>query len=354
MSKTTEVDMLVWFHRFVKESRTGKRLQKNGKRISRETVDFYAIVLLNLERFKQKSNFSLIIDINHRRTVSRNKQLLKYYKNFYYHFSRYLMHEQGNFDNYTGVIWKCIRTFFNWMKTDKMMPVGDFHRHFFSRQEKVPLVTLIPERLQFLIYDESFRVALPLHLSRSLEMFLMGCATGLRFSDLSILTRRQFEDVNGNVFLKNTSRKTEMATVHKLPDFAVKIYRGIRIRKDGLLFAPISLNQFNKNLKQIAELAGWTEEIPKYRTRHGRKEVIYRNPSRKQHYRFCDQMSSHCMRRTTITSLLCLGMSESGVRAVSGHAAGSKDFYRYVNFARAYLDEEVQTAFGKLVPYPTI
>lgn len=342
--------MLTWFRRFVQESRKGKRLQKNGKRLSPETTDFYEVVLLNLERFSRKNNFSLVIDISHRRSVARNKQLLKYYKRFYYHFSRYLLNEQGNFDNYTGVVWKCIRTFFNWMKTDKMMPVGDFHQHFFSRQERVPLVTLVPERLQFLIYDAPFRGTLPPHLLRSLDMFLMGCATGLRFSDLSVLTRRQFEDVNGNVFLKNTSRKTETATVHKLPGFAVTIYQGAPVRKDGLLFTPISLNQFNKNLKGIAEMAGWTEDLPKYRTRHGRKEIIYRDPKKKRHYRFCDQMSSHCMRRTTITSLLCLGMSESGVRAISGHAAGSKDFYRYVNFARAYLDEEVQTAFAKLTP----
>jgi hypothetical protein len=36
------------------------------------------------------------------------------------------------------------------------------------------------------------------------------------------------------------------------------------------------------------------------------------------------------------------------VRKISGHAVGSKAFYRYVNFAQGYLDEEIDKVHEKL------
>ena len=55
------------------------------------------------------------------------------------------------------------------------------------------------------------------------------------------------------------------------------------------------------------------------------------------------------MRRTAITSLLILGVPEQVVRKISGHAAGSKEFYKYVSIAEAYLSKEVQQAQLKLM-----
>ena len=36
------------------------------------------------------------------------------------------------------------------------------------------------------------------------------------------------------------------------------------------------------------------------------------------------------MRRTAITTLLLIGVDEISVRRISGHAPGSKEFYKYV------------------------
>jgi intergrase/recombinase len=55
------------------------------------------------------------------------------------------------------------------------------------------------------------------------------------------------------------------------------------------------------------------------------------------------------MRRTAITTLLTMGVPELVVRKISGHAPGSKEFYRYVAIAQEYMNHEVQTAYKKLV-----
>ena len=67
--------------------------------------------------------------------------------------------------------------------------------------------------------------------------------------------------------------------------------------------------------------------------------------------RFCDKMSSHMMRRTAITTLLILGMPEHLVRKISGHSHASTSFNRYVHYAQAYMDKEIEKVYSKLESY---
>jgi hypothetical protein len=39
--------------------------------------------------------------------------------------------------------------------------------------------------------------------------------------------------------------------------------------------------------------------------------------------------------------MLRLGLEENLVRKVSGHAPGSKEFYKYVQFSQSFMDEEL-------------
>ena len=54
------------------------------------------------------------------------------------------------------------------------------------------------------------------------------------------------------------------------------------------------------------------------------------------------------MRRTAITTMLCLGMPEHVVRKISGHSPMSKEFFRYVSLAQSYHDKETAIVFDKL------
>jgi intergrase/recombinase len=60
------------------------------------------------------------------------------------------------------------------------------------------------------------------------------------------------------------------------------------------------------------------------------------------------------MRRTAITTLLIMGVPETIVRRVSGHAPGSKEFHKYVGLAQDYLNKEVKNAYQKLLEIPSI
>ena len=55
------------------------------------------------------------------------------------------------------------------------------------------------------------------------------------------------------------------------------------------------------------------------------------------------------MRRTAITTLLLMGVDECSVRRISGHAPGSKEFYRYVVIIQDYLNASVKQAHYNLI-----
>jgi intergrase/recombinase len=104
-----------------------------------------------------------------------------------------------------------------------------------------------------------------------------------------------------------------------------------------------------KNIREVAELSGWTYPVQKFRQKKGR--FIEIKPKNRKHgtfFRFCDLITTHTMRKTAITNFLSLGMPEQMVRRISGHSPGSIEFYRYVNFAQAYLDGESDKVFQKL------
>jgi integrase len=59
-------------------------------------------------------------------------------------------------------------------------------------------------------------------------------------------------------------------------------------------------------------------------------------------------ISSHTMRKTAITTLLNLGMPETLVRKISGHASNSMEFYRYVKYSDSFMDNETDKIFAIL------
>lgn len=99
----------------------------------------------------------------------------------------------------------------------------------------------------------------------------------------------------------------------------------------------------------MAETAGWTAQVAKTRGRRGISISLDKTSKIDKGFRFCDLITSHTMRRTAITTMLSLGMTEFMVRKISGHAANSKEFFRYVALAQSYIDKETEALFRRLV-----
>lgn len=348
MKKTQPIVPL--FNQFIKETQSGKRLKKNGEKIKSGSVTNYQYVLRNLIGFSTEKKFELRLCDASKLDKRELKSEKTYWKKFYLQFTKYL-YKRGCHDNYVGMNIKVIRVFFNYLKNDKDMATGDFQRLFYVRKEEIDILVLSPEQLKFLIHDRDFDQNLTKPQRRIKDIFVFGCTTGLRFSDIFLLTSKNFENIDGEWYLKMRSQKTKTFSLIKLPGYAVAIYQKHKPEQSKqTVFGSITLFNFNKTLKQVGEAAGFVMPVEVSREKQGKTQKLVKKTDASKN-RFCDRMSSHMMRRTAITTMLILGMPEHLVRKVSGHSNASNSFNRYVHYAQGYVDEEIAKVHGKLESY---
>ena len=344
--KTKEYDLLPLVDDFISKNNRNKRTQAGGKRLTKGTKVNYQHLRKHLESFSTTKRFHLRV-----RTVHGSKRIFEqeknYYKRFYTKFTDYLFDDCNHFDNYVGVTIKQLKTVLGWINREKGLAIGEFYKDFYKWKEDIQIIALQPEQLNHLIYDVSFHHSLSKSLRKSKDLFVFGCTTGLRVSDLFALKKTNLEKLGEAYYIRQQSKKTNTSTKIKLPKYAVEILQRNKTR-GSMLFKSLSIANFNTNIKKIVELAGWDYIHPKMRNKRGKPVAIYKDEKRKVHYRFCDLVSSHTMRRTAITTFLNLGMDENDVRRISGHSAGSVEFYKYVKFSQEKLDESSDFIFEKL------
>lgn len=323
-------------------------MQPNGKKIAAGTIANYGYTLNLLQRFCAAKKFALRIRSVKYLTKREMVAEKNYWKKFYKKFTDYLYTDCGHFDNYVGQNIKILRVFFNYLKNDLLMPVGDFYKTFYVRKEEIPVITLLPEELNYLIYSKTFESGLTKKMIQVKDVFVFGCTVALRISDLLALRKSNLRITGNTWFLVVRSKKTNTDTQIRLPDYAVEIIKKYRFKSNKLLphFNKVNLNLY---IKQLMELAGYTQPTGKIRERQGKvKEINAVKESKVASYRFCDLITTHTMRRTAITTMLSLGVPEQVVRKISGHSPMSKEFFRYVAVAQTYQDQEVTKMFEKL------
>jgi integrase len=350
MTKKTsrQLPMLPLFQKFIKVSSTGRRATPSGKRLSKGTVIQYRYVYYLLEEFEQREcQHPIRLKLVHRISLRELQSEKLYWQRFFRQFTFWLYHEKNCFDQYVGSVAKILRTFFNYLVNEKTLPLGNFHKQFIVPSQKITPIVLEPHRLNFLITNEQFHQSLPSFLQRTKDIFVFGCTVGLRYGDLMKLRKQDIQYAGNDTFVLLNTTKTAMEVKIPLPPYAVDIIRKYHKKAGKYCLPRLSGTNINLQLKLLMERAGWTYNLPKIRYRQG-KPVELKNPAG-NNFRFCDHVTAHTMRRTAITTLLLFGVEENMVRRISGHAAGSKEFYKYVAVVQDYLNEKVKSAHQKLV-----
>ncbi len=347
---TKEYALVPLFEKFISYSYKGKRLKPDGNRIKPQTVNNYVYVLRYLQEYQNTYNVVLRIRVfrnNNRRLLLAERN---YWKKFYLQFTGFLYHKKNCYDNYVGTVIKIIRNFFSFLNQELDIVTGVFYKSFYVCREEIPVITLLPAQLHFLITNKPFEEGLSKTLKKAKDIFVFGCTVALRVGDLFRIKFTDIEQTNSGYYLQVKTLKTGSFVRIKLPCYAVAIIKTFESVARGrkTIFPPIPRTRFNNQLKLIARLAGWTSIVRRERSKRG---MYYssKGKCKTSPRNFCDLVSSHIMRRTAITTMLMLGMKEPAVKKISGHAVNSKHFYRYVNLVQSYLDNEVDTVFEKLV-----
>jgi integrase len=340
-------DFLNLFDKLLRDLNTGGKLLPNGADYTKGTIQAYQLVRNNLSRFQKAKKFKLRIRDCSKMNERQWQTERNYWKRFYIRFSDYLYNTRGTYDNYVGSQMKIIRAFLNYLKVELFIDTLNLSRLLYVPKENIPVIALTVQQLEFLMHNHAFGKLLPNRLKRAKDIFLIGCFTALRYSDLMTLTKNNLQYSGGRYLLTVCAKKTKRYSTIPLSGYAMQIFKQYEPTEQNLL-PKLSLSNFNNYLKEIGELAGWTHPIEKWRERRG---VFKEIKLKRKHYRFCDLLSSHTMRKTAISTMIELGVPEHIVRSISGHAPNSKDFFRYVAISQAQFDQELDKYQNNLKNY---
>lgn len=110
-------------------------------------------------------------------------------------------------------------------------------------------------------FSHSFR------LERTRDLFLIGCWTGLRFSDF---TRIREENIKNGMLTIQQQKTNEFVTIPLHPVF-LRIWEKYK----GILPSNISNQKFNDNLKDVCREAGLNEHVLKSITKGGKNKRLF-------------------------------------------------------------------------------
>ena len=155
--------------------------------------------------------------------------------------------------------------------------------------------------------------------------FVLGCLTGLRFSDFSDLMK---DDLRKDMLYKKQN-KSEHWVVIPLRNEALEILK-VRFNNNQ---SALTNGGFNKNIKLIGKLAGATNLIKFSHKKHG-KDVIETKPK-------YEWITSHTCRRSFCTNEFLSGTPVELIMKISGHKS-VKDFYKYIRITPEEAGQKIK------------
>lgn len=159
------------------------------------------------------------------------------------------------------------------------------------------------------------------------NLFIIGCLTALRYSDLSTLTKENFNDG----YITKITKKNGVKVVIPVHDFVAEIYE----KYNGEIPTKVCSQHFNRYIKVICKKIGLDEDISYTETVGG--ELVTKTKKK------WEMVSSHTARRSGATNLYNTGrISVNQIMSITGHTT-EKSFMRYIKNTK----EEMAKQAGK-------
>jgi len=224
MKNTTRQLLLIpEFQKFITSSSTGRRLMPSGKKVRPGTIQQYQCVYLLLQEFENIQGEPIKITLLNRATLRVLQKEKNYWLRFFKKFSCFLYKNKNCYDQYTGSVFKVIKTFFHYLIIEKALPVGEFYKRFRIPSEKINPVVLSPAQLKYLITNKEFENLLSPSLKRVKDIFVLGSTVALRYQDLMRLKKTNLQKATDATYILLHTQKTNTEIKIPLPDYALDI-----------------------------------------------------------------------------------------------------------------------------------
>ena len=297
--KTSKKDLFEYFDDYIKAK---------SPRVGRHTVNDYHALKKHLKGFER---------------WSRSKLEFKFINySFYQRFMKYLSHDAVKPDGEKGL---AVNTIGKTLKNLKIFLRDCARKHIIEPIDTSDFKVYQEDVENIYLTENEINAIHNLDLSkekdreRIRDLFVLGCYTGLRYSDLSSIKPA---NIKGD-FIHLRQGKTMNHVVIPLNDTANKIIR----KYDGCIPEGIHMNDFNILIKGIAAEAGINEEIIITQKRGAeRVDTTYKK---------FDLIASHTCRRSFCTNEYLKGTPTLFIMKISGHRT-ERNFLKYIK-----VDEQV-------------
>lgn len=335
------------FQAFIDATADGSRRAQDGSLIGEGTVTNYKVTQNNLLEFQKVTKFNL--------TSWENIN-----DDFYYKFTDYCFDILNHYDNTVGKTVRQIRAWLSWCKNKKIIPEVPFNKMWkVWKENEVDSLVLWPDELKVVgrLPEEKFK-AIPNGI-RTRDLFLLGCLTCVRVSDLFKLREGAgyVEKRNGSYFFAYDQTKTDNNAGVEIAPIGAKILDKYNNSENG--FPVIHDVTFNKDLKHFGRfikryfinnkaelekegliLQDWEAAFSKRRRKRGKVVTIEKIDREK--------FTSHLMRRTGITSLAIAGLTKGDIKKVSGHSTDT-ELDKYIKVADRFRNKTINTAWASIM-----
>lgn len=297
VSKLTITGQLTWLNKTDSETASiisvyNQFIKLHGIGKAERTVKGYNSTKQHLEAYQKQLNRPLSFS-------DFNQEFYQQFRSF-----------TGLNDNAFGFHIKNIKTFLSWSNEK------GFHDTWHFKKWKI--ISEDGKDQFYLKYDEIKKLAaltLPERLDKVRDLFLIGCYTGLRYSDIVTLTEVHYQQ---DAISKTTIKTKTKVLIPVIPELKIILDKYWANKKD---LPHISNQKGNNYLKEIGKLANLTRQF-NYEQIKGTQIVS-------KTFESWQMLTWHVARHSFITNCVQLGVSPKVVQKLVGHKT-FKMMERYV------------------------
>jgi integrase len=306
------------FKGFIEDSKDGTRLTILGKRFDLRTIQKYNTVYDTVKEFGKK--YYLTFD-----SIDTN---------FYSKFVAYLNNKKYKL-NTVGKYIQVIKTFLTYAKEN-----GYNTNHYFKTKKfkvhQVPGFSIYLSEAEIqAIYEKDF--SKEPHLERVRDLFVVGCWTGLRFSDFTTI---QPQNIEGDFLRIKTFKTGEnvIIPIHPLVREIMAKYAG---KYPNSLPPAITNQKMNSYLKDISK----TVDLLKVEVETEGVKGGMKFSEKKMKY---DLITTHTARRSFATNVYKSGFPAIGLMKITGHRT-EKSFLLYIKVTPEENAEKLLQHWNKAI-----
>ncbi|MES2797063.1 MAG: tyrosine-type recombinase/integrase [Bacteroidota bacterium] len=241
---------------------------------------------------------------------------------FYYRWKEYVIeshrYNNNSLNKYTGILKLFVR------EAEEL----NLHQNFAYKNSKFSTPRVDVDSIFLTSNEIETLLSLDLTKNERLEkvrdLFVVGCWTGLRFSDLSNL---KDENIDWDQQLIHISNSIKTSAILDIPIHPIveDIFKKYKEKTDSHIPISISNQKMNMYLKEIGALAGFSQEVSKVRkVGNTRTNLINQK---------FELITCHTARRSFASNNYLLGIPPYEIMAITGHKT-ERAFLTYIKLSR--------------------